>query len=166
MLKVCRPSKMTHLVWIPNYLHIFFLSFPPPPPIVHRNSVILGLFRLLVIISTTFTGGQGGQIGGVWKGALQSLPSPWTYSIWVWGTSLSLVVVVMTLVVMMVFVRLLGWILVSFFMHILMMFTVFMKRSVDVVFCDSILWIPPPISAGVQVCKIDVIRQDLKILRE
>ena len=67
------------------------------------------------------------------------------------------------LVVMMVFVRL----LVSFLLVILMfrMFRVFlfMERSVDVVFRDSIFWILPPISAGVQVCKIDRIRRDLKI---
>ena len=64
--------------------------------------------------------------------------------------------VVALLVVMMVFVRL----LVSFLLIILMfrMFRVFlfMERSVDVVFRDSILWILPPISAGVQVCKIDI----------
>ena len=66
------------------------------------------------------------------------------------------------LVVMMVFVRL----LVSFLLVILMfrMFRVFiMERSVDVVFRYSIFWILPPISAGVQVCKIARIRRDLKI---
>ena len=67
---------------------------------------------------------------------------------------------VVALVVLVVLVRLHGRILVSFLIHILRMFGVFfLERSVDVVFRDSIFWNLPPISAGVQVCKI-VIRRD------
>ena len=66
---------------------------------------------------------------------------------------------VVPLVVLVVLVRLLGRILVSFLILILRMFGVFfMERSVDVVFRDSILWNLPPISAGVEVCKIDIRR--------
>ena len=75
------------------------------------------------------------------------------------GTCLPPVVMVVPLVVLVVLVRLLGRILVSFLILILRMFGVFfMERSVDVVFRDSILWNLPPISAGVEVCKIDIRR--------
>ena len=59
----------------------------------------------------------------------------------------------MVVTLAVVFVMLL---MVSFLMLIVKMFMViFMERSMDVVFCDSIFWNLPPISASVQICKID-----------